>query len=559
MTDAFGGSDYIGTWPTPLTKEQYWNGITAAAFGDEVYNTLINSGWVTDDNKLKERVYMRVGYIKMGRGSNAAGCGGGLVTPTLGIKHNCASNVKVSFDCCIYVSGGGSWDPSTMQVRVIGPGTINDEQPPVEPIPLDVPEVAYDQEGSTASSVRFSWQAVENAARYEYTYTCLNCGEVIESRSGETASSNSAAYLYAGSIKLGTSSAVGSVFTPRVAAIDPGTKVNAEVIVGGTAFLGTNDYYDDDAAAITIEGDGTFEDGSKCVEFRMGSWNDWVRHRFVVCDITAATRFRLESRTAAKGRLFFNYLGVVKLDDAYSSASELPQLETPGSVTASEASAYGFDLSWTAVPDATDYTYYVVRPDGRTVATGKSWEPHVHIGGLDGKSVAEHPYFNVRIVANHMNYDSGKQEIPQTCRSSESSRALQVRLAESTATVYFQDDFSWIDPNDAVFATHTDWINTYCTTDVSGRFDALLEGGQTSLNGWNYDPSKPGVYTRPGYIHLNSTKTQGAIVSPALAAISGSDDVEVSFDATPRVVLGPASASSNRALFDNFRVVSLTK
>ena len=81
------------------------------------------------------------------------------------------------------------------------------------------------------------------------------------------------------------------------------------MIVGGTAFLGTNDYYDDDAAAITIEGDGTFEDGSKSVEFRMGSWNDWVRHRFVVQDITAETRFRLESRTAAKGRLFFNYFG----------------------------------------------------------------------------------------------------------------------------------------------------------------------------------------------------------------------------------------------------------
>ncbi len=68
VTDVYGGTDYIGTWPTPLTAEQYWNGVTAAAFGDEAYNTLINSGWVTDDNKLKERVYLRVGYIKMGRG-----------------------------------------------------------------------------------------------------------------------------------------------------------------------------------------------------------------------------------------------------------------------------------------------------------------------------------------------------------------------------------------------------------------------------------------------------------------------------------------------------------
>ena len=239
----------------------------------------------------------------------------------------------------------------------------------------------------------------------------------------------------------------------------------------------------------------------------------------------------------------------MKLDDAYSSASELPQLETPGSVTASEASAYGFDLSWTAVSDATDYTYYVVRPDGRTVATGKSWEPHVHIGGLDGKSVAGHPYFNVRIVANHMNYDSGKQEIPQTCRSSESSRALQVRLAESTATVYFQDDFSWIDPasGSALLATNTDWINTYCTTDTMIRFDKLEEEG-TSLQGWSYDSSKKSVYTRPGYIHLNSSSAQGLLISPALTAISGTDDVEVSFDATYFYQYFSKTADTNKTL-----------
>ena len=63
----------------------------------------------------------------MGRGSNAAGCGGGLVTPALDIKKNCASTLKVSFKCCIYVAANGKWDPSTMQVRVIGPGTINDD------------------------------------------------------------------------------------------------------------------------------------------------------------------------------------------------------------------------------------------------------------------------------------------------------------------------------------------------------------------------------------------------------------------------------------------------
>lgn len=32
----------------------------------------------------------------------------------------------MTFKCCIYVAANGTWDPSTMQVRVIGPGTVND-------------------------------------------------------------------------------------------------------------------------------------------------------------------------------------------------------------------------------------------------------------------------------------------------------------------------------------------------------------------------------------------------------------------------------------------------
>ena len=147
------------------------------------------------------------------------------------------------------------------------------------------------------------------------------------------------------------------------------------------------------------------------------------------------------------------------------------------------------------------------------------------------------------------------------------------------------------------------------------RFDKLEEEG-TSLHGWSYDSSKKSVYTRPGYIHLNSSSAQGLLISPALTAISGTDDVEVSFDATyfyqyfsktadtnktltialrgagtiegatdgvltvtlsrgnawesftfrilgadatTQVLFGPAVASKNRVQFDNFRAVSLTK
>lgn len=247
VTDVYGGTDYVGTYPTPLTAETYWNSITAASHGQEAYNALVGSGWKTDDNKLKERVYLRLGYVKMGRGSNAAGCGGGLVSPTLDIRRNRAADLKVTFKCCIYVAANGTWDPSTMQVRVIGPGTINDDastekvlvmqtetpvqweektlivygatsatqlvfesveetranrwflddvrivkagpddKPSVELIPLEAPAVTFDQEAVTESSVKFTWTKVEAAAEYEYSYTCLNCGEVVASRSGKTA------------------------------------------------------------------------------------------------------------------------------------------------------------------------------------------------------------------------------------------------------------------------------------------------------------------------------------------------------------------------------------
>ena len=246
VTDVYGGTDYIGTYPTPLTAETYWNGITAASHGQEAYNALVGSGWKTDDNKLKERVYLRIGYVKMGRGSNAAGCGGGLVSPTLDIRKNRAADLKVTFKCCIYVAANGTWDPSTMQVRVIGPGTVNDgvstekvlvmqtetpvqweektlivygatdatqlvfesveetkanrwflddvrivkagpdDKPSVDLIPLAVPAVTFDQDAATESSVKFTWTEVSQAAEYEYSYTCLNCGEVVASRSGKT-------------------------------------------------------------------------------------------------------------------------------------------------------------------------------------------------------------------------------------------------------------------------------------------------------------------------------------------------------------------------------------
>ncbi len=145
----------------------------------------------------------------------------------------------------------------------------------------------------------------------------------------------------------------------------------------------------------------------------------------------------------------------------------------------------------------------------------------------------------------------------------------------------------------------------------------LLEKGTVSLNGWGYDATNKSVYTRPGYIHLNSSSALGNLITPAFTGITGTDDVKVSFDATyffqyfsgaadtnktltaslkrapgpskalsggiisftlsrgnawegfsftitgadatTRVVFAPAVKSKNRVQFDNFRAESLTR
>ena len=715
VTEDYKGTDYIAGWPSN-TAETYWNGVTAATHGQTAYDALIASGWTTDDNKLKERVYLRIGYLKMGRAANVAGCGGGVVSPALPIKKNCAATVKVSFDCCACFSTGGTWDPTTtMQVRLIGDGTINDDvatekifqmstssaveaiwksglpdknpwerkefivrgatastqivfesvaettanrwffdnvkvekvksdaQIDPELVPLAVPVPEADEAAATETSLKFRWEVVEHAAAYEYVYVCTYCGEEVASRSGTTTDpfveftelergtacrvrvralpaegdtnycesewseyasaetkrpdagvadshpegyeffrddlswvtyalfgqadfvgtypGNPAgvsfanarklsaaaaealdasgwtevakAYLYEGCIKLGTASAVGSVSSPAMSQIDAGATANAMVTLGATAFLGTNDLYDDDLVSLSIEGGGSFFDGATSREFRLGSWNDWVRHSFPVRGITSETKFVFASRTASKGRVFLNFFNVVKLADDYDPAAGTQPLETPQNPAVAAATAYGADLSWPAVAGATDYDYAVVRPDGRIVAEGKTWEPRVHLGGLAGKTVGGHGYYNVRIRANYCNYDASKNETAPV-PSSEWAPSVQLALAASSAEVYFEDDFSWISPDSgsALLKTNTDWINTYCTTDTMVRLDILLNEGSVTLNGWGYDATNKSVYTRPGYIHINSSKALGTLISPAFSAIDDTRDVVVSFDAT---------------------------
>ena len=219
-------------------------------------------------------------------------------------------------------------------------------------------------------------------------------------------------------------------------------------------------------------------------------------------------------------------------------------------MTVSANSAYGFEASWAEVSDATDYTYFVELPNGQVVATGKTWEPRVHIGGLAGKNFGNYPYFNFRVVANHMNYNSSKVEIPQTFRSSEPSAAVRPISFFFDGHGLLQDDFSWADPwsGSALLATNTDWINTYCTVGYDGAPRPAGKEGTVSLNGWGYDATNKSVYTRPGYIHLNSSSALGNLITPAFTGITGTDDVKVGFDATYFFQYFSGAADTNKTL-----------
>lgn len=460
----------------------------------------------------------------MGRGSNAAGCGGGLVTPALDIKKNCASTLKVSFKCCIYVAANGKWDPSTMQVGVIGPGTINDDVSTGKVFVMQTERpVGWEEKtllvyGAT-NATQLVFESVEETKANRWF---LDDVQIVKAGPDDQPS-----------VELMPLPAPVVTFDrlppPRVPCGLRGPESPTPRSTNIPTPVSTAARWSLRAAA----GPPIRRSGSP--DWRPGpphaSWCVPCRPR--------ATRPTRSRPGANPPRARWSRREAV-----------CPGWPTPSGVTVSANSAYGFEAAWNEVPDATDYTYFVELPNGRTVATGKTWEPHVHVGGLAGKSLGNYPYFNFRVVANHMNYNSSKEEIPQTFLSSESSEAVRADVVPSSSTVYFQDDFSWADPwsGSELLATNTDWINTYCTVDKMIRFDLLKNEGTVSLNGWDYDATDKSVYTRPGYIHLNSSSALGRLISPALTDIAGTDDVKVSFDATYFFQYFSGAADTNRTL-----------
>lgn len=160
ITEAFGGTDYIGGFPD-ATGENWWNNITPTKVDEATYQTLVNSGWTLGDNALKQRTYMRVGYVKMGRGKNNAGAGGSLMTPTMPIAEGTQATLRVAFDCCVYVSKAISFDPGKMQVRIKGDGMIEgSESGTVLELPMSTSEETAAIWGS-ADPARSPWERKE--------------------------------------------------------------------------------------------------------------------------------------------------------------------------------------------------------------------------------------------------------------------------------------------------------------------------------------------------------------------------------------------------------------
>lgn len=83
-------------------------------------------GWELSPNTLKRRNYLHLGYLKWGRGSNTAGCGGGLVTPVLDIAEGRTTNLEVSFQACAFYTGTSFDAASSIIVKVSGEGRFRD-------------------------------------------------------------------------------------------------------------------------------------------------------------------------------------------------------------------------------------------------------------------------------------------------------------------------------------------------------------------------------------------------------------------------------------------------
>lgn len=90
--------------------------------------------------------------------------------------------------------------------------------------------------------------------------------------------------------------------------------------------------------------------------------------------------------------------------------------------------------------------------------------------------------------------------------------------------IIFSEDFDWLEYGNAVFYTTT------------GETIISNWSAEEKARGWTSSPSADGstpAYARPGFVKLGKTNYGGDIISPKLAAVTGTQNLVVKFKAVP--------------------------
>ncbi|MBP1614825.1 MAG: hypothetical protein H6Q13_2273 [Bacteroidetes bacterium] len=134
-----------------------------------------------------------------------------------------------------------------------------------------------------------------------------------------------------------------------------------------------------------------------------------------------------------------------------------------------------------------------------------------------------------------------------------------VLLTQSSAAAILEEDFSWLTYGNSIH---------YETTGET-RYD--LWTSEEKAHGWYSTPVSTAdnqqlCYARPGFVKLGKTSYGGDLISPALSAIEGTQDVVVTFKATAYIskggakddnilyvsVVGPGTVSLSQFTIDNY-------
>ena len=128
-------------------------------------------------------------------------------------------------------------------------------------------------------------------------------------------------------------------------------------------------------------------------------------------------------------------------------------------------------------------------------------------------------------------------------------------------TVILNEDFSWLTYGSEIFYTTTGETRIDSWTD-----EEKVRGWTSTINTVSGSGSQPLVYARKGFVKLGKTSYGGDLISPKLSAITGTQDLIVTFKAVPyhtkggardgdilKVgVVGPGSVSNDQFMISNW-------